>query len=385
MSHDAPRGGLILHIDPDTNRRHARSHWLRRAGLRVLDAEDTPAGLALTAHQPPELILLDDSGALSGPNDLESRIRTSWPTAVVIRTAAAPDILPVGSATPPAAGDATAELERRVAARTSELAAANQRLRAEIAERTRTEEQLRQAQKIEALGHLTAGIAHDFNNLLTAILGGLEVIRRRIDDPRTLRLIDSSTSAAERGAKLIEQLMAFARKQKLNVEAVDLNQLVSEMTEKLQRVVGSAVGVVLALEPGAWPVLADPGQVRMALLNLSVNARDTMESGGALLISTGNVTVAAADASPALQAGDYGALCVRDSGPGMSEEALAHLFEPFFTTKDVGKGSGMGLAQVYGFVRQSQGDVQVSSSPGQGTSLTILLPRAPEPAPSTAP
>jgi PAS domain S-box-containing protein len=269
-----------------------------------------------------------------------------------------------------------AELEIRVAERTRDLAAANERLLAEIAEREQTEEQLRQLQKIEALGQLTGGIAHDFNNLLTAILGGLEVMRRRVDDPRTLRLIDSSTSAAERGARLIAQLMAFARKQKLNVEQIALNALVREMLELLERSVGSSVRVSLELDPEAWPVLADATQVQTALLNLAINARDAMEGGGTLCISTGNKVVAASQTGNMLPTGDYGSLCVRDSGTGMSEDVLGRLFEPFFTTKEVGKGTGLGLAQVYGFVRQSGGDIRVDSALGRGTSISILLPRA---------
>jgi PAS domain S-box-containing protein len=269
-----------------------------------------------------------------------------------------------------------AELEVRVAERTRDLAAANERLLREIAERQQTEEQLRQLQKIEALGQLTGGIAHDFNNLLTAILGGLEVMRRRVDDPRTLRLIDSSTSAAERGAKLIAQLMAFARKQKLHVEHIALNTLVGDMVELLERSVGASVKLSLDLCAEAWPVLADATQVQTALLNLAINARDAMEDGGTLWISTGNEVVAAPGNDQMLPAGEYGTLCVRDSGSGMSEEVLGRLFEPFFTTKEVGKGTGLGLAQVYGFVRQSGGDIRVSSKLGRGTSIRLLLPRA---------
>jgi PAS domain S-box-containing protein len=277
-----------------------------------------------------------------------------------------------------------AELEQRIAERTAELAAANERLVAEMAERERTEVQLRQAQKIEALGHLTGGIAHDFNNLLTAIMGGLEVIRMRTQDPRTLRLIDSSMNAAARGASLITQLRAFAGRQRLNTEVVALNTLVGDMREQLNGIAGHTVVISLALDPGAWPVLADPEQVRVALVNLTANARETMTGGGSLHIATGNESVGPATATPSLAPGDYGTLAVRDDGQGMTEEAMARLFEPFFTTKDVGKGSGLGLAQVYGFVRQSGGDIRVVSHPGQGTSLTLLLPRAVEPAPGPA-
>jgi PAS domain S-box-containing protein len=266
------------------------------------------------------------------------------------------------------------ELENRVAERTRDLAEANDRLRAEIVERERAGEQIRQLQKMEALGQLTGGIAHDFNNLLTAILGGLEVTRRRIEDPRSLRLIDSSISAAQRGAKLIAQLMAFARKQNLEVEYLPLNTLVYEMQELLERSVGATVRLEYDLAADVWPVLADANQVQTAMLNLAINARDAMPGGGLLRIATGNVTVTVPEAE--LAAGDYAALSVQDNGTGMPQEVRERLFEPFFTTKDVGKGTGLGLAQVYGFVRQSGGGVRVQSVVGEGTTITILLPRS---------
>jgi PAS domain S-box-containing protein len=267
-----------------------------------------------------------------------------------------------------------AELEHRVAERTRDLAQANEKLRTEIAERVRAGEQIRQLQKMEALGQLTGGIAHDFNNLLTAILGGLEVTRRRIEDPRSLRLIDSSISAAQRGAKLVAQLMAFARKQNLQMEYLPLNTLVNDMRELLARSVGAAVRLTYDLAPEVWPVMADANQVQTALLNLAINARDAMPGGGTLRIATGNLCVSDAEAD--LSPGGYAVLTVQDNGTGMPEEVQARLFEPFFTTKDVGKGTGLGLAQVYGFVRQSGGNVRVHSVVGEGTTFTILLPRA---------
>jgi PAS domain S-box-containing protein len=271
-----------------------------------------------------------------------------------------------------------AELEHRVEQRTRELAAANERLRAEIAERERTGEQIRQLQKMEALGQLTGGIAHDFNNLLTAILGGLEVTRLRIDDPRTLRMIDSSVSAAQRGAKLIAQLMAFARRQNLELDYVPINELLQEMRELLERSVGSAVTLTFDFAPDVWPVMADASQVQTAVLNLAINARDAMPDGGALRIATGNALVRGPADGTDVPPGDYATLSVEDTGTGMSEEVKGRLFEPFFTTKEVGKGTGLGLAQVYGFVRQSGGDVRVESVLGRGTKITILLPKAVE-------
>ncbi len=271
-----------------------------------------------------------------------------------------------------------AELENRVAERTRELAAANERLRAEIMERERTGEQIRQLQKMEALGQLTGGIAHDFNNLLTAILGGLEVTRLRIEDPRTLRMIDSSVSAAQRGAKLIAQLMAFARRQNLELDYLPINDLLQEMRELLERSVGSAVTLTFDFAPDVWPVLADASQVQTAVLNLAINARDAMPEGGALRIATGNTLIRGPVDGTDVPPGDYATLSVEDTGTGMSDEVKGRLFEPFFTTKELGKGTGLGLAQVYGFVRQSGGDVRVDSVLGRGTKITILLPKAVE-------
>ena len=271
-----------------------------------------------------------------------------------------------------------AELESRVEERTRELATANERLRAEIAERERTGEQIRQLQKMEALGQLTGGIAHDFNNLLTAILGGLEVTRLRIEDPRTLRMIDSSVSAAQRGAKLIAQLMAFARRQNLELDYVPINELLQEMRELLERSVGSAVTLSFDFASDVWPVMADASQVQTAVLNLAINARDAMPKGGALRIATGNALIRGPVDGTDVPPGDYATLSVEDTGTGMSDEVKGRLFEPFFTTKELGKGTGLGLAQVYGFVRQSGGDVRVDSVLGRGTKITILLPKAVE-------
>jgi PAS domain S-box-containing protein len=265
------------------------------------------------------------------------------------------------------------ELEDRVADRTRILTEANQNLKAEHQERERAGEQIRQMQKMEALGQLTGGLAHDFNNLFTAILGGLEVTRRRIDDPRSVRLIDSTISAAQRGAKLIVQLMAFARKQNLREAYLPLNPLVRDMRELLERSVGPSVQLVYDLTDDAWPVMADANHLQTALLNLAINARDAMPDGGVLRIGSGNAYIAAAETD--LAAGEYATLSVQDNGTGMIGEVQQRLFEPFFTTKDVGKGTGLGLSQVYGFVRQSGGTVRMHSVVGEGTTITILLPR----------
>jgi signal transduction histidine kinase len=262
------------------------------------------------------------------------------------------------------------ELEHRVAERTRALTEANEKLKTELHEC----ELVSQSQKMEALRQLTGGVAHDFNNLLTAILGGLEVTRRRIDDPRSIRLIDSSISAAQRGARLIAQLLAFARMQNLRPSHLQLNALVRDMQELLEQSVGASVGLAYDLADDVWPVMADADQVRMSLVNLAINARDAMPDGGTVRIGSRNICVNVAEID--LAAGEYATLTVQDNGTGMAEAVQKRLFEPFFTTKDVGQGSGLGLAQVYGFVRQSGGTVRVHSVAGEGTTVTILLPRA---------
>jgi len=261
------------------------------------------------------------------------------------------------------------QLETRVAERTAELEAANERLLEEMAERDRTGEQIRQLQKMEAIGHLTGGIAHDFNNLLTAILGALEIVRRRVEEPRAVRLLDSATSAAERGSRLVKQLLAFARKQDLALEAVTIPELIREMRDLLERSIGSSIIVRYAFDPDIWPVNADANQLQAALLNLSINARDAMPDGGCLVLSGRNIPGAGGD-------GDCVEICVTDTGTGMTDEVKARVFEPFFTTKDVGRGTGLGLAQVYGFVRQCGGDVALESEIGKGTTVRLRLPRS---------
>jgi signal transduction histidine kinase len=264
--------------------------------------------------------------------------------------------------------------EHRVAERTRVLTEANENLKIELRESERKSEQILQSQKMEALRQLTGGIAHDFNNLLTAILGGLEVTRRRIDDPRSVRLIDSSISAAQRGARLIAQLLAFARMQNLRPSHLQLDSLVREMRVLLEQSAGASVCVAYDLADDIWPAMADANQVRMSLVNLVINARDAMPDGGTVRIGSRKLGVNVAETD--LAAGEYVTLTVQDNGTGMSEAVQKRLFEPFFTTKGVGQGTGLGLAQVYGFVRQSGGTVRVDSVAGEGTTVTILLPRA---------
>jgi PAS domain S-box-containing protein len=267
------------------------------------------------------------------------------------------------------------QLESRVAERTRMLAEANLHLRQEIEERVRTEEQVRQLQKIEALGQLTGVIAHDFNNLLTAILGGLEVTRRRINDERTVRLVDSAMGAAERGARLVRQLLAFARRQDLELAPVALNPLIMGMRDLLERSIGPSVRMEFSLDDELWPAMADANQMQAALLNLAINARDAMPEGGSLMIGTRNLP---GDSAATDAGGDCVEVSVSDSGTGMSDDVRARVFEPFFTTKEAGRGTGLGLAQVYGFVRQCGGDIALESAVGQGTTIRLHLPRSAE-------
>ena len=267
-------------------------------------------------------------------------------------------------------------LERRVAERTHELAAANQRLLAEAAERERAEEALRQAQKMEAVGQLASGIAHDFNNLLAVILGNLELLDMRLGDEQLSRLVETAARAARRGAKLNEQMLAFSRRQRLAPQSIDLNRMIGGIEDLLGRTLGGNMEVATGLAPGLWPALADPHQIELVVLNLAINARDAMPAGGTVRIETGNVQASRLDPSLGLPPGDYVRLSVADTGIGMSDAVLARACEPFFTTKDVGKGSGLGLAQVYGVAQQSGGGLKISSAPGRGTTVDVYLPRS---------
>ncbi len=264
-------------------------------------------------------------------------------------------------------------LERRVAERTSDLKAALDRLQAEVADRLRAEEALRQAQKMEAIGQLTGGIAHDFNNLLTPIMGGLEIISSRVKDERLKRIAQTGLDAAQRGAKLTGQLLAFSRIQRISMAPIRVNEVVADLKDLLRHAVGSEVHVDLVLDPAVEYARCDANQLENALLNLALNARDAMPGGGRLRLGTSRVSVeTAAD----LGAGDYVQLMVTDTGAGMPPEILARATEPFFSTKPTGKGTGLGLAQVYGIARQSGGALRIESTPGHGTTVRILLPEA---------
>ncbi|MBD0270767.1 MAG: response regulator [Acetobacteraceae bacterium] len=273
---------------------------------------------------------------------------------------------------------AAQELEDLVAERTRELEAANAELRSQMVERARVEESLRHAQKLEAVGQLTGGVAHDFNNLLMVISGGLDMLDRQDDPARQRRLMNGMRQAAGRGAALTRQLLAFSRRQALRPEPLDLRKQVGAMRDLLDRSLRGDVHVALELADGLWPVAVDPGELELAVLNLSVNARDAMPAGGTIVIRAENLSgLADGDLR-----GDFVRLSVVDTGTGMPPEVVSRVFEPFFTTKDIGKGSGLGLAQVYGFAKQSGGGVRIDTAVGRGTAIALLLPRSDE-APST--
>ena len=247
--------------------------------------------------------------------------------------------------------------------------------------RRQLEKQYHQAQKMEAVGLLAAGIAHDFNNLLTAINGFAELMQRQLSPTHPhQKYISNILQSGHRAADLVRQLLAFSRKQIIKPKVLDLNNNVSNMEKMLRRIIGEDIELKTNLAPDLWPVKVDPAQVEQIIVNLAVNARDVMPEGGQLTIETANLTLDNGHATRYLELapGEYVLLTVSDTGWGMTEETKSHIFEPFFTTKEMGKGTGLGLATVFGIVKQSEGDIQVESAPGQGTTFRIYLPRVAE-------
>ena len=259
------------------------------------------------------------------------------------------------------------ELERQVQLRTEQLLHA--------------EEQLRQAHKMEAIGQLTGGIAHDFNNMLQGIVGALDVIRRLQAAGRTEtipRFVEMAMNSAQRAAAMTHRLLAFARQQPLAPQRVDLNQLVQSLRELVRRTTGESIVLETQLQEGLWPTRCDPNQLESAILNLAINARDAMPQGGRLTLRTANVDLPATQVGPndTLEAGEFVKVSVVDTGTGMPQDVIDRAFDPFFTTKPIGQGTGLGLSMVYGFARQSGGFAQIESRLGEGTSVSLLLPRA---------
>ncbi|MGG5822692.1 response regulator [Falsiroseomonas sp. HW251] len=402
---------IILNVDDTEAIRYAKTRTLRRAGFTVIEAGTGAEALMRVAEGLPALALLDVKLPDISGLEVCKAIKRDFPGTLVLQTSAsfvetsdrirglesgADSYLtePVEPSELVAAVRAllrlrraedelrrlNATLEERVRVRTAELAAANERLRAEMEERRRAEEALRQSHKMEAIGQLTGGLAHDFNNLLTGIVGGLGLLKTRIEQGRTSevdRYIDAAITSAGRAAGLTHRLLAFARRQPLAPKPVDVNELVASMEELACRTIGPAIEMETVLAADLWPAYCDVNQLESALLNLLINARDAMPGGGRLTIETENLHFAGSDAAAEheMSVGDYVGLSVTDTGVGMPPDVVARAFDPFFTTKPIGQGTGLGLSQIYGFVKQSGGHSRIVSEVGRGTTVRIYLPR----------
>jgi signal transduction histidine kinase len=411
--HEAPPIGediLILNVDDTEAIRYAKTRTLTRAGYTVIEAENGAQALRLAASRRPALALLDVKLPDMSGLEVCEIIKRDHPQTLVLQISATfvttadkvrglgagadsyltqpvePDelVAAVGALlrlreTEEALRRLNEGLEESVAERTEELASANRQLRGEIEERNKVEASLRQAQKMEAVGHLTGGIAHDFNNLLMAIMGNLDIIKRRLGEGRTdvEAFADNALLASRRAAALTQRLLAFARRQPLARQVVDVAGVVEELEPVLRTTVGSSVDVHFSAEPDLWTAWCDRHQLENALLNLIINARDAMPGGGRVTVKAENVSLDRREAAAlgAPTAGDYVCISVEDEGEGIPPEVMERVFEPFFTTKPAGQGTGLGLSMLYGFVHQSGGSVQIKSTVGVGTEVAMLLPR----------
>ncbi len=394
--------GLILNVVDREVERYAKSRQLRHFGYEVVEAQSGYESLTKVETLRPAVVLLDIRlPDISGIEVCEI-IKGKWPEVMVLQTSATftdvrdrirglnsgADAYLIQPAEPEEMAAAIAALfrirkaedqlrrindalEERVAERTRVLAEVNDNLKQEIAHRQKAEAALVQAQKMEAIGRLTGGLAHDFNNLLTAVIGNLDLIRARAPDARTLRLADNAAKAAERGSKLTAQLLAFSRTQRLAVRPTDVNAVVEGMRDLLTQSLGPSVTMEMKLDPTISLAMADDNQIELAVLNLTINARDAMAEAGSVTVSTGGVTLTNDD--DGLPPGAYITLQVTDDGAGMAPEIITRAFDPFFTTKPPGQGTGLGLAQVYGVARQCGGDARIHSEPGKGTTVTLWL------------
>ncbi len=403
-----PSEVLLLNVDDVVVSRYPKTRELRRLGYQVIEAESGREALEKVEQNRPSLVLLDVQ--LPDMNGLEvcAIIKRSWPEIMVLQTSASfttmadrirgldhgADAYLVQPAEPEelaatvqallrirTAEDALRKLnenlEQRVDERTRDLLHANEQLRKEMKRREKAEAALVQSQKMEAIGQLTGGIAHDFNNLLTAIVGSLDLISTRSGDERIKRLADNALKGAARGAKLTAQLLAFSRVQKLETEPIDINALVTGMGELLRQSLGPEVRLQLALGTEVGLAVGDANQLELAILNLAINARDAMPHGGAVTITTADVEIGNDDG--VLAPGRYIKIAVEDDGTGMPPDVVARAFDPFFTTKPPGKGTGLGLAQVYGIAKQCGGEARITSEPGRGTTVGIWLGRTTQP------
>jgi signal transduction histidine kinase len=408
----------ILVVDDDDGGRYLKAYVLRKNGYSVSEAATGRAAIEQCEKTRPELVLLDTRLPDTSGVDVCRQIRAAYPATAVLQTSAAitsphdralalqggadafliepiepEELLATVKALLRMRGAEQAlrrmneTLETLIADRTMELTEINRRLQNEIAERRKAEEVLWHTQKMEAIGELTGGIAHDFNNLLGVVVLSMEMIRAAIENdgeiprPKILRLLKTSEAATDRATKLTRQLLAFARRETLQLGVVTLDEVIVGCEPFLRRALGEAITLKLSFEPGLWPNRIDAAQFESTMLNLAVNARDAMPSGGQLEIATSNVEIDAAQArgTDGLVPGSFVQVRVADTGTGMAPDVAAHAFEPFFTTKDVGKGTGLGLSQVYGFIRQSGGHISIDTGLGQGTSFHMYLPRCEHP------
>jgi len=392
------RGSIVIvNVDDQDVPRYVKSRDLQEAGFTVVEARTGAEALRLVESEKTPIVLLDVELPDITGYEVCTFIKKKWPDVMVLMTSSTfttslhrtrgldsgADSYLVQPAEPLELAAAVramlrirkaedsmralnATLEQRVKDRVAELESANLKLQYEMEQRERVETALVQSQKMEAVGQLTGGLAHDFNNLLTAVVGNLDLIRRRATDPRIVRQAENAFQAAERGSKLTAQLLAFSRTQKLATAPVDLSQLIAGMGQLVNQTLGAEVAVETKISDALPHVLADANQLELAILNLSINARDAMPNGGTLTISA---QLDPADAERVI-------VCVADNGTGMPPEVVARAFDPFFTTKPAGKGTGLGLSQVYGIVRQLGGDVTIDSTPGKGTKINIALRNA---------
>ena len=355
----------------------------------VLPTFDGVSALGIAREQCPDIPFIFCSGTLgeevavealkNGATDYVTKQRLDRMARTIVRALAEARTRADKAAAEAALQALNETLESRIAERTRELAETNAELKREIGERERAEDALRLNQRLEAVGQLTSGVAHDFNNLLTVIAGNIEFLERAVSDDRSKRRLTMMKGAADRGARLTAQLLAFSRRQRLEPTPVGLNDTVASMRDLLQSSIGGAVQIETTLQADLWPALIDATQIELVILNLAINARDAMAVGGRLTIETANVTVTGAPSRPEQpQPGEYVMVSVSDTGTGMPPEVLSRVFEPFFTTKEVGKGSGLGLAQVFGFVKQSGGGIRIDTVLGEGTSIKVYLPRVVE-------
>lgn len=395
-----PQARLVLNVDDTEAVRYAKTRTLQRAGYEVIEAGTGADALRLVEEREPSVVLLDVKLPDYSGIEICRIIKRDRPWILVLQVSASfvasadkargldsgADSYMAQPAEPEELVAAVRalfrlhdaenelrrlndELEQRVADRTRELADSNARLQAEILERAKAEAALVQSQKMEAVGQLTGGIAHDFNNLLAAVVGGLSLIQRRSKEQPIVELAGHAMHAAQRGVKLISQLLAFSRTQELEAKPVDVNGLILGMQNLLVQSIGPTVEISTDLDPQAGHVLADANQLELALVNLAINARDAMGGNGRITLST------RVEPQPG-SAEHWISVAVEDDGPGMPDTVRERAFDPFFTTKPAGQGTGLGLSQVYGVARQLGGRATIESQEGRGTKVMILLPQA---------